>query len=103
MIVTETGQVNAQNIAVTSGVLNYDLSGTGNTPSVAMSADWRVIGNWLVEGGLTYARPRQQFGERTNFFLPEVQVQHQFPIGRLAPFVGGGVGIALVSLEQKKL
>ena len=40
MIVTETVQVNAQNIAVTSGVLNYDLSGTGNTPSVAMSADW---------------------------------------------------------------
>jgi len=95
MILAVAGQASAQSIAVSSGVFNYDLSGTGNTASIAVSADWGIIGNWLVEGGLTYARPSQQFGERTNFFLPEAQVQHQFPIGRFAPFVGGGLGAAI--------
>ena len=89
------GEAKAQSIAVSSGVLNYDLSGTGNTASIAVTVDRAIIGNWLAEGGLTYARPTQQFRDRTNFFLPEAQVQYQFPIGRFAPFVGGGAGAAI--------
>jgi hypothetical protein len=84
LIFSAAEQARAQNISISGGLMNYDLSGTGNTASVAVAADWRLIGNWLVEGGLTYARPEQQFNDRTNFFLPEVQIQYQFPKGRLA-------------------
>jgi hypothetical protein len=82
-------------ISVSSGVFNYDLSGTGNTPAIAVAADWRLIGNWLLEAGLTAARPVQQFGDRTVFIIPEVQVQHEWTLGRLSPFAGGGIGAGI--------
>jgi hypothetical protein len=50
----------------------------------------------LVEGGLTAARPDQQFGARTTFLAPEAQLQLQLPVAgrRVAPYVGAGAGAA---------
>jgi hypothetical protein len=77
-----------------AGLFNFDLSGTGNAPSVFMSVDGSLTEHWILEGGLTVAFPDQQF-DRTKLLIPEAQVQYQWPIGRFAPFVGGGPGIAI--------
>ena len=50
-----------------------------------------------MEGGVTAARPDQQFGARTTFLAPEAQLQRQLPVagGRVAPYLGAGAGAAL--------
>jgi len=84
----------AQSFTFGAGLFNFDLSGTGNAPSVFMSVDGEMTEHWIAEGGLTVAFPDQQF-DRTKFLIPEGQVQYQWPIGRFSPFVGGGAGIAI--------
>ncbi|MFN2563948.1 MAG: hypothetical protein ABR499_02900 [Gemmatimonadaceae bacterium] len=49
----------------------------------------------LVEAGVGIARPEQQFGERTTLVIPEAQVQLQFPLGSVAPYVGAGGGLSM--------
>ena len=90
----EEARAQTRSFAVGAGVFNFDLSGTGNAPLIAMSTDWRVTQSWIIEAGLTVAFPDQQF-DRTKFFIPEVQVQYQWVMGRWAPFVGGGIGAAI--------
>jgi opacity protein-like surface antigen len=47
-----------------------------------------------VEGGALFERPEQRFG-RTTYVIPEAQIQYRWRLGRVSPFVGGGVGAAL--------
>jgi hypothetical protein len=84
-------------VSMSGGAFAYDLSGTGTVPMLAVRAELPLTRFTLVEGGLTAARPDQQFGARTTFLAPEAQLQLQLPLagGRVAPYLGAGAGAAL--------
>jgi outer membrane protein with beta-barrel domain len=87
-------QANRPAVSLSAGAFQYDLSGTGTTPMLAARAELPLSRLFLVEGGLTAARPAQQFGATTTFLAPEVQLQVQAPLagGRVAPYLGLGGG-----------
>ena len=91
----ETAQRPAVSLA--AGAFQFDLSGTGTAPMVAARAEWPLSRFFLAEGGLVVARPKQQFGGTTTFFVPEAQLQAQLPLagGRVAPYLGVGAGYAI--------
>jgi len=78
-------------ISISGGFAQFDLSGTGDAPVLAGRVDMPVNRYVIAEPGITLLWPEQQFGETTTLFIPEVQFQLQRP-GRLAPYVGLGVG-----------
>lgn len=84
-------------VSLLAGVFQFDLSGTGTAPVLAVRAATPVQRNVLLEGGLTLARPDEDFGGRSTWLFPEVQAQLQAPWRRVAPYVGlgGGLGVAL--------
>lgn len=79
-------------VALTGGLFNYDLSGTGNSPSFGFSANWRIARNWLIENGVGFAFPFEQFDRRTKYMLLEAQVQREWSRRHASLFVGGGAG-----------
>ena len=83
-------------VSLSGGAFQYDLSGTGTAPMIAARAELPLSRHFLAEGGLTVARPEQQFGATTTFIVPEAQLQAQLPLadGRIAPYLGAGVGAA---------
>lgn len=80
-------------LGVSAAAVQYDLSGTGTAPGLAVHAGRPVHGNVMVEIRALFAKPEQQFGSST-FFAPEAQLQYRWNIARLSPYVGGGVGLA---------
>ena len=84
-------------VSLAAGVFQFDLSGTGTAPMVAARVELPLNRYFLAEGGLAVARPKQQFGGKTTFFVPEVQIQAQAPLaaGRVAPYLGVGAGYAI--------
>ena len=78
-------------LAVTGGVMDFDLSGTGQTFVAAVRAARALTDHLAVEVGSSFARPEQQFGPST-IFAPEVQLQYLWRFGRVRPFAGGGIG-----------
>jgi hypothetical protein len=80
-------------VSVNFGLMQFDLSGTGDAPMFAARFDKELGRIFLGEAGFAFARPEQQFGAKTNFFIPEVQLQAQIP-ARFAPYLGVGVGMA---------
>ena len=83
-------------ITLAAGVMNFDLSGTGNTAVGAIRADFPLSRIFAVEAAVAVAKPDQQFGSSTIVF-PEVQLQASAPLGRVAPYAGVGVGIYRLS------
>ena len=81
------------------GVMNFDLSGTGTTSAFTARVSREVFGNFVLEGGVLFAKPNQQFGSST-LIIPEVQLQYHFQAGRFTPYLGAGLGIARVSGEN---
>jgi hypothetical protein len=61
-------------------------------PIVAVRAEHPLARPLLVEGGIAFARPNQQFGARTTLLIPEVQLHLQLP-RRVAPYLGAGGGL----------
>lgn len=88
-------------LAVGGGISHFDLSGVGTAPAVFARAEVPLGRIFLIEPGVTYLRPDQQFGFRSNFVVGEVQFQAQAPFGQLAPYIGAGVGRAL-DLREKE-
>jgi hypothetical protein len=81
-------------VSVSYGVFQFDLSGTGDARMIALRVE-RVSPRWLVlEGGVVVARPGQQFGDTTTLVIPEAQTQFQLVLGRVAPYLGVGMGMA---------
>jgi hypothetical protein len=80
-------------VSVSAGVSQFDLSGTGTAPLVALRGDYPLLRALLVEAGVSVARPEQQFGGTTTFVIPEVALQLQLP-RRVAPYLGLGLGEA---------
>lgn len=88
-------------VSVHAGAFFFDLSGTGTAPMVAIRATRSLSRVALLEPGIVAAFPEQQFGERTTFLAPEVQLQFQWPNSRLAPYVGFGGGfVADIASEE---
>lgn len=75
--------------------VQYDLSGVGNTPGLALRASRDVSNHVALELRGLFAKPDQQSGPST-FVVPEVQVQYRWRVARITPYVGAGGGLALV-------
>jgi autotransporter translocation and assembly factor TamB len=78
-------------ITASTGSMNFDLSGTGNTWNISGRATQALTSNIAVEYGALFARPALQGGTGT-IILPEVQLQYHWRVNRVAPYAGGGVG-----------
>jgi hypothetical protein len=83
-------------VSLNAGAFQFDLSGTGTAPMLALRGDMPLSRHFLAEGSISAARPTQQFGA-TTFIAPEAQVQAQLPLagGRVAPYLGAGAGLAI--------
>jgi len=67
-------------LSLSAGVAQFDLAGTGNTPTVALRLERAVAARWLLaEVGAAVLRPREQTGTRQTYAVPEVQLQAQLP------------------------
>jgi opacity protein-like surface antigen len=82
-------------LSVSAVRVDYDLSGVGSAPGLAVRATRNLTSNISVEFGGLFAKPEQQFGPST-LFAPEAQLRYRWNAGRMSPYVGGGVGTALV-------
>jgi hypothetical protein len=78
---------------VGGGLMNFDLSGTGNSWVIVARGTRALSDRVAIEGGVSIARPDQQFGT-TTFIAPEVHVQYFWALGRFRPYGGGGIGFA---------
>jgi hypothetical protein len=87
-------------VSVNFGVMQFDLSGTGDAPMFATRFDQELGDIFFAEAGFLFARPDQQFGAKTNLFIPEVQLQAQFP-ARFAPYLGVGAGMAFDFRQER--
>jgi hypothetical protein len=80
-------------ISASTGSMNFDLSGTGNTWNVSVRATRALTSHVALEFGGLFARPDLQGGIGTGtVILPEVQLQYHWRVNRVAPYAGGGVG-----------
>lgn len=82
-------------LSVSVARIDYDLSGVGSAPGVAVRLTRDLWSNVSLEVGGVFAKPDQQFG-RSSLFMPEAQIRYRWNAGRLSPYVGGGLGTALV-------
>ena len=76
--------------------VDYDLSGVGSAPGLAVRATRNLTRHVSLEFGGLFAKPLQQFGSST-LFAPEAQLRYRWNAGRMSPYVGGGAGTALVT------
>ncbi|HEX8244639.1 MAG TPA: hypothetical protein VF541_14130 [Longimicrobium sp.] len=81
----------ARGVTFAAGAMNFDLSGTGNTPVGSLRADFPFSRYLGVEAAVAVARPQEQSGTSTLVF-PEVQLQASAPLGPVAPYAGVGWG-----------
>lgn len=101
LIVTDASTASAQNtswgeLAVSAVRLDFDLSGVGNAPGLAVRATRHLSANVSLEFGGLFTKPNQQFGPST-LFMPEAQLRYRWNAGRVSPHVGGGLGAAMVT------
>ena len=83
-------------VGIAAGPTPYDLSGTGTALGAGIRAPWQVQAWLIIEPGVGFLSYESQFADRTSYLFPELSVQGQFRLGRARPFLGGGVGGALV-------
>jgi hypothetical protein len=82
-------------IAVSGVGMEYDLSGVGTAPGLAIRATHDLSPNVVFEVRGLFAKPNQQFGPST-LVVPEAQIQYRWNIGGFSPFLGVGGGTAMV-------
>jgi hypothetical protein len=85
-------------ITVSAMMINYDLSGVGTTPGIAVRSTYPLAGHVSLEFGGVFATPDQQFGA-SSLFIPEAQLRYRWSAGRVAPYIGGGLGVARVASD----
>lgn len=91
---TASAQEGPWRISLASGVVDYDLSGTGKTIGTAVRGERSLTDRLSVEFGSLLARPTEDFAT-TTLLAPEALVRYTFTDGRLAPYVGGGGGFVM--------
>ena len=90
-----------QDITLSASGIDYDLSGTGTTTGVVASVTRSLSPHVALEMRSLFARPCQQFqscqdvGPAT-LIAPEAQLRYRWSAGRLAPYVGAGLGASLL-------
>lgn len=85
-------------ITAATGVMDFDLSGTGQAWSGAARAARALTDHLAVEVGASFAQPTQDFG-RSTFIAPEAHLQYHWRAGRVRPFAGGGIGFSHVRAD----
>jgi opacity protein-like surface antigen len=75
------------------------LSGTGSAAGLTVRTTRDLSRNIRIEFGATIAKPQHQFVGGYTLFLPEAQLQYRWNLGRVAPYVGGGIGTALTKVS----
>ena len=78
---------------VTTGLVNFDLSGTGNTWGVGFRGTRALTSHVAVEFSALMAWPDLQ-GGRAMLFVPETHLQYHWRLGKFSPYAGGGIGFA---------
>lgn len=79
-------------LALSGGVADYDLTGSGRTAMVAIRAD-AELRRWLVgELGVSALRPTEDLPSRLTYLVPELQLQLQLRAAAFRPYVGAGGG-----------
>ena len=85
--------------------MDFDLNGTGHTYGVAVRAKRHVTPHLALEVGGFLARycgyksargeclPSKAEGT-TSLFMPEAQLHYRWNVGRVAPYIGGGMGLS---------
>jgi len=85
-------------LTVSAARIDYDLSGTGSAAGIAVRTRRNLTSHATLEFGGLFAKPEQQFGPST-LFVPEAQFQYRWGAGRLSPYIGGGIGAALLKSD----
>jgi hypothetical protein len=87
-------QTRAPEISASVGAMQYDASGTGTAPVIALRAAVPLLGSWLLgEGNFSFASLDEQFSEAgTRIGVAEGQLQFQVPFARVRPYLGAGAG-----------
>ena len=88
-----------RDVSLTVGRVDYDLSGVGHASGVAVRTTRDFTPHVSLELRGLFARPCQQFQSCENvgpasLLVPEAQLQYRWNTGRLAPFVGAGLGMS---------
>lgn len=87
-------------VSVVAGSGEYDLGGTGTGTSFNGAVTWRPLNRVLVvESNVGLFRTTPEPGVRSTLLLPELGVQAEVRLGRVRPFIGGGVGQARESVQ----
>lgn len=82
----------AASVDLVAGLFQYDLSGTGTVPFVGVRLPLPMHRRIVLEPALTYTAYESQGGNDISLLIPEVQVQGRIDLGRVAPFLGIGLG-----------
>jgi hypothetical protein len=83
----------AQAFSLVGGLMQYDLSGTGNAFFAAARVELPLSSIVLLEPGLTFSQYDADFGSEVSLLFGDVQLQLQGR-GGLSPYIGVGVGPA---------
>jgi hypothetical protein len=81
-------------ISANVGAMQFDASGTGTVPVIAVRAGVPLVSSWLVgEANFSFASLDEQFSELgTRVGVAEGQLQVQLPLARFRPYLGAGAG-----------
>lgn len=82
------------------GIMDYDLAGVGQTLTLNVRAVAPLSRTFTLEPGIVWAKPELQGGGDATLLIPEVQLQANFPLGPVAPYLGLGVGAALAFADD---
>lgn len=88
-------------LALVAGAFQYDLSGTGTEPFVALRLDLPMSEHVIAEPNLGYVSYTTQGGDPIRHLTAEVQLQGSWPIGRWRPYLGAGAGGFLDLRKQR--
>jgi len=98
------GAARAQSVSELSfggGIMDYDLSGVGQTLTLNARAVAPLSRTFVLEPGILWARPDLQGGGEATLLIPEVQLQARLPLGVVMPYLGAGVGAALAFNDDR--
>lgn len=93
-----SGRSAVDGIEVMTGLMSYDLQGTGTTAPYTIRGTKSLTRGLALDVGTTMIYPDLQFGS-SSLVLPEVGVTYSFLSGRFRPFVGGGAGVAIQNAD----
>jgi hypothetical protein len=87
----------ASETSVTVGPARYDLASSGHGFAGEGSIALRARSPLVIELGLGYFTRRNDFGQRVNWFFPELSAELEARLGRWRPFFGAGGGFGIES------